>query len=316
MPSTPSPEIGFIHSGKLRAICEKNASQNPVCRSRSTKSSQSINQSTDRPINQSTYDWSIQIQRTRSINQPSAHTLQNRSALHRDLFRLHFDRDRRLQQRIHRFRDRFNAGGDADLRGLSRSRGRRGNDDGQRAGWFWTGDVARGRRGRAFGFFGLFGLLDATRGRSGEFLIGGEAFEGLDVAEGVGRRDADDAADGAAGRDTFAHVLLQRAGDAEGGTAETAPVNVLARPAVSLHVPREFAALRAGVVAKVALVGFFSWKTNEKKNITLNGATREKNSARAVHVGKSVKKIKTLNQSTDQWRKFIQKRNDDLFESL
>ena len=52
----------------------------------------------------------------------------------------------------------------------------------------------------------------------------------------------------------LAHVLLQSGGDAEGHVAEAALVDILAHSAVRPHVSREFGALRARVVAQLALV--------------------------------------------------------------
>ena len=51
------------------------------------------------------------------------------------------------------------------------------------------------------------------------------------------------------------HVLLQGGGDAEGHLAVAALHDVLAGPAVGLHVPGELAGLGAGVGAELALVG-------------------------------------------------------------
>ena len=53
---------------------------------------------------------------------------------------------------------------------------------------------------------------------------------------------------------TLPHVFLQGAGDAEGHVAVATLHDVLARPAVCLHVPGELAGLGAGVGAELALV--------------------------------------------------------------
>ena len=54
--------------------------------------------------------------------------------------------------------------------------------------------------------------------------------------------------------DALAHVLLQRRGNAERHVAEPAFVNVLAQPAVGLHVPCQLGALSTCIAAKLALV--------------------------------------------------------------
>ncbi len=54
--------------------------------------------------------------------------------------------------------------------------------------------------------------------------------------------------------DALAHVLLERGRDGEGHVAEATPVDVLAQPAVGLHVAGQLGTLRAGVGAQLALV--------------------------------------------------------------
>ena len=53
-------------------------------------------------------------------------------------------------------------------------------------------------------------------------------------------------------------MLLEGGGDGKGHTAEPALEDVLSHSAVGLHVPRQLAALRAGVVTHPAAVGLLA----------------------------------------------------------